>query len=124
MRVIYIIVGTIFLGIGALGVVLPILPTTPFLLITAYCYAKGSKRFSDWFVSTRLYKRYLSDFVTHRSMTKRHKWTLMIVTDLIMLVPFLMTDSWWVKGMILVLDALKYLYFFTQVKTIPTKLSE
>jgi uncharacterized protein len=124
MKYIYIIVGSISLGIGALGVVIPLLPTTPFLLITAYCYARGSERFSNWFISTKLYEIYLSDFVKNRSMTLKRKWTLMIFVDIMVLVPFILTDSWWVRGLILILVACKYYYFFTKVKTTPSKLSE
>jgi uncharacterized membrane protein YbaN (DUF454 family) len=124
MRYLYIVIGSISLGIGVVGIVIPLLPTTPFLLITAYCYARGSKRFSNWFVNTKLYEIYLSDFVRNRSMTLKRKWTLMIFVDLMLLIPFIITDSWWVRGLIISLVVWKYYYFFVKVKTTPSKLSE
>ncbi len=47
-KIILIIAGSISFGLGILGIFLPLLPTTPFLLLTAACYAKSSKKFYDW----------------------------------------------------------------------------
>ena len=118
MKILYTLLGTIFFLIGIFGIVLPILPTTPFLLLTLYFYTKGSKRFHDWFVDTNIYHRNLKDFVTHRAMTRKQKWTLMVFVDTMLLFPFIILESNVWKWMILLLIALKYLYFFTQVKTI------
>ena len=118
MKILYTLLGTIFFLIGIFGIVLPILPTTPFLLLTLYFYAKGSKGFHDWFVNTKIYHRYLKDFVTHRAMTRKQKWTLMLFVDAMLLFPLIILESPVWKWMILLLIALKYLYFFTQVKTI------
>ena len=118
MRILFVILGTISLGLGILGIILPILPTTPFLLLTAYCYAKGSKRFHDWFTRTKIYKKYLESFVQTRSMTRRHKWTLMIVVDTMLMITFFLMDSLAVRILIIVLIILKHLYFHTQVKMI------
>lgn len=118
MKPLFVILGTISLGIGILGIVLPVLPTTPFLLLTAYCYARGSKRFHDWFIKTKIYKKYLESFVETRSMTRRHKWMLMIVVDTMLLITFFMIDNLALRISIIVLIFLKHLYFHTQVKII------
>lgn len=119
-RLIFIVLGTIFLGLGLLGVVLPILPTTPFLLLTLTLYAKGSVRFETWFKQTKLYKRYLEDFVAHRAMKKRDKWMLLIFVDLVLLTTILMVQNIWVAIVLIVVDIVKYVYFMTQVKTLPS----
>ena len=59
MRILYIVLGCLSLGLGAVGAVLPILPTTPFLMAAAFCFARGSQRLNTWFLGTRLYKNYL-----------------------------------------------------------------
>ena len=121
MKIIFIILGTLSLGIGILGIILPILPTTPFLLLTAYCYAKGSTRFHQWFTNTKLYKKHLESFVKNKSMTRRQKWTLMIVVDVMLMITFFLIDNLVIKILIIVLILLKHLYFHTQVKMILKK---
>lgn len=114
--------GTLFMVLGLIGVVLPILPTTPLLLLTVYFYAKGSKRFHDWFVSTWLYKRYLGEFVRTKSMTWRGKWRLMLLVDTMLLISFLTINVIALRVLIVVLVIIKYLYFFAILETRkPTK---
>lgn len=54
-----VLLGFICVGIGCVGIVLPILPTTPFLLLALVLFARGSRRFHQWFMATGLYKNYL-----------------------------------------------------------------
>ncbi|MHB1317580.1 MAG: YbaN family protein [Anaerolineae bacterium] len=65
--------GTVFLIIAAVGLVLPLLPTTPFLLLTAGCYARGSGRFYQWLLNNRLFGRYLRDYYEGRGVPLRTK---------------------------------------------------
>ena len=55
-RLLWIILGFIGLGIGAVGVVLPMLPAFPFLLLAAFSFGKSSERLHKWFIGTKLYK--------------------------------------------------------------------
>ncbi|MBI2936754.1 MAG: YbaN family protein [Thaumarchaeota archaeon] len=73
IRVGLIISGTFFLGLGLLGLVLPILPTTPFLLLAAFCYSRSSKRFYDWLMSNRLFGSYLKNYKEGRGMPVKAK---------------------------------------------------
>ena len=69
VRIVWLLIGFLSMGIGAVGVVLPVLPTTPFLLLASFCLAKGSARFHRWFTGTNLYKKHLESFVENRTMT-------------------------------------------------------
>ena len=60
-KIFWIGLGLLCVGIGAVGVVLPVLPTTPFLLVASFAFTKGSDRFRMWFLSTKLYKRQVHD---------------------------------------------------------------
>jgi len=121
MRILFVVLGTISLGIGILGIVVPILPTTPFLLLTTYLYAKSSKRFHDWFISTKIYKKHLESFVETRSMTRKEKWTLMIFVDTMLMITFFLVDNIYVRILIISLIIIKHIYFHTQVKIIKNK---
>jgi uncharacterized membrane protein YbaN (DUF454 family) len=54
--------GTFFLTIGVIGIFIPILPTTPFLLLAAACYAKGSKKFYNWLINNKLFGKYIKNY--------------------------------------------------------------
>jgi uncharacterized membrane protein YbaN (DUF454 family) len=54
-RILFLVLGWIFVGLGAVGVVLPVIPTTPFLLVAAACFARSSPRFHSWLLNSRLF---------------------------------------------------------------------
>ncbi|NLE04063.1 MAG: DUF454 domain-containing protein [Crenarchaeota archaeon] len=70
----FVIVGTIFVGLGAIGMVLPILPTTPFLLLAAACYIRGSKRMYKWLFTNRWCGSYLKNYYEGRGISARGKF--------------------------------------------------
>ncbi len=72
-RALWVVLGSIFLLIGAIGVLVPVLPTTPFLLLTAGCYARGSDRFHRWLLTNRLFGEYLRDYYEGRGVPLRTK---------------------------------------------------
>lgn len=118
MRLLYLSLGFITLSLGAVGVFLPVLPTTPFLLMTAYFFARGSSKFHHWFTSTQLYTHHLKDFVEARSMPQKKKWILLLSVSLLMLCTFIFIDILWVRVTILIMEIIKYWYFQTRVKSI------
>lgn len=59
LRILWLILGFTAIGIGAVGVVLPVLPTTPFLLLASFCLAKGSEKFHTWFTGTKTIQKSL-----------------------------------------------------------------
>lgn len=89
-RVLWIILGCIGVGLGAVGAVLPLLPAFPFLLLAAFSFAKSSERLHTWFINTKLYKNNLESYVTHRAMTLRTKRRVMLTVTLLMAFGFTM----------------------------------
>lgn len=118
VRNLYIIGGVIALGLGMIGVILPVLPTTPFLLLTSFCFAKGSRRFDEWFKRTELYKKYLENYVNNRAMTLKQKWTILLFADFMMMFPLIIVDKWIVKILILLVIFIKFYYFIFKIETI------
>lgn len=117
-KYIYITVGLISVVLGAIGVIFPILPTTPFLLLASYCFAKGSDRFNNWFINTKLYKNHLDSFVKERAMTLKEKICLLAFADFMLAFPLIILDSLFMKILILVLILFKFYYFIFRIKTI------
>lgn len=72
--------GTLAVILGAIGAVLPILPTTPFLLLATTCYAHSSQRFYDWMIDNRYFGRYIRDWRENRGITLATKiWALTVI---------------------------------------------
>lgn len=93
MKVFWIFLGFLSLGLGTAGIVLPILPTVPLYMLTVFCFAKSSKRLHDWFLGTSLYKKHLETFVSSKSMTMRSKLTIMGTVTVVMAVGFVMMSK-------------------------------
>jgi len=72
-KAIFIAAGTISLGLGGVGVFLPILPTTPFLLLSAACYYKGSERMHRWLLSNKLFGNYIRNYKEGKGITQTGK---------------------------------------------------
>lgn len=87
-KILYIVLGCISVGLGALGAVLPVLPTVPFLMLTAFCFARSSEKLDRWFRSTNLYEENLKDFVAGKGMTKKTKIRIMVTVTLLMSIGF------------------------------------
>ena len=75
----FIAAGTGCVGVGAFGIVVPVLPTTPFLLLAAFFYARSSQRFHDSLLSNRVVGSYIRNYVEGRGMTPRSKVATLIL---------------------------------------------
>lgn len=120
-KIIFIAAGCICLALGTVGVFLPILPTTPFYLITLYCFARSSKRLEDWFKGTKLYKKHLESFVEKKGMLPQTKASILITVTLLMGLGifFMGRKGIWIPCIILgVVWAVHLIYFLFFVKTI------
>ncbi len=121
-KIIFIVLGCIGLGLGAVGAVLPLLPTFPFLMLAAYCFAKSSERLHNWFVGTKLYKDNLESYVEGKGMTKKAKIRIMVTVTLLMSIGFIMMHAVTVGRIVLVCVWVFHLiYFIFGIKTIPAE---
>ena len=72
-RSLYIFIGTLFLVIGFIGVVIPVLPTTPFLLLAAACYVRGSERIHRWMINNRIFGEFIKNYMEGKGIKLRQK---------------------------------------------------
>ena len=122
IRILWIILGFIALGLGTVGIALPILPTVPFYLATVFCFAKSSKRLHDWFIGTSLYKKHLESFVEHKAMTRKTKISVIATVTAVMLTGFIMMKRVPVGRICLAVVWICHIvYFLFGVKTISNK---
>lgn len=70
-------------GLGVVGILLPILPTTPLFIAAACLFAKGSKKFHTWFLNTTLYKKYIESAITTGTMERKAKRHMMLTLALV-----------------------------------------
>lgn len=121
-KLLYLIFGCIGVGMGAVGALVPVLPTFPFLMLAAFCFARSSRKLDRWFRNTKLYKDNLAQFVAGRGMTMRAKVRIMAAVTLLMGVGFtIMGFSGIVTGCIVLgcVWVFHILYFLFGIKTIP-----
>jgi len=89
-RLIWLILGFIGLGLGAVGAVVPMLPAFPFLMLALVSFGKSSAKLHQWFIGTKLYKNNLESFVKGQGMTWRTKIKVMIMITCLMAFGFFM----------------------------------
>jgi uncharacterized membrane protein YbaN (DUF454 family) len=87
-RLLYLIIGCICLGLGAVGAFLPLLPTVPFLLAAAFCFTRSSQRLHAWFINTKLYQNNLADYAAGRGMRRDAKRRIILSVSLVMGIGF------------------------------------
>ena len=116
-KILYIMIGCISFVLEIIGVVLPILPTVPFVLLAAFCFAKSSEKLDGWFKNTKLYK----ENNMKSGMTKRAKVRIMCSVTLLMSIGFIMMG---LKGIVvgnivlLIVWIFHMVYFTLEVKTV------
>ena len=123
-KIIYILVGVISVILGTIGILVPILPTTPLLLLASFCFARGSERFNKWFKVTKLYKNHLELFINNRAMTLKEKVSILVFSDIMLLFPLITLDLVYLKIFIIILILFKYYYFIYKIKTIKSDVKQ
>ena len=118
-KILYIVLGCIGVGVGAVGAVLPLIPSVPFLLLAAFCFAKSSKRLHTWFTGTKLYKNNLESYVNGKGMTRKTKIKIMVTVTILMSIGFVMMHAVPIGRIVLgCVWVFHVLYFVFGVKTL------
>ena len=119
-RITFVVLGCVSLALAVLGVVLPILPTVPFLALAAFCFAKSSDRLNNWLIITKFYQNNLADFKAGKGMTVKTKVRILATVTLVMAVGLIamLMKGVIVGSIILSVVWLGHIYYFGfKVKT-------
>lgn len=122
LKILWTILGLLCLGLGSIGIVLPILPTVPFYMATVFCFAKSSETLHRWFIRTNLYKKYLDNFMKKKAMTRAVKLRIMIMVTVIMAIGFFSMKNVPVGRMCIAAVWIFHLFYLLfRVKTVKTE---
>jgi uncharacterized protein len=101
-KALFTVLGTIFLGLGAIGIVVPILPTTPFLLLSAACYLNGSEKMHRWLLNNKVFGSYIKNYREGKGISAKGKiFTLSLLWITILYSTFFFVSSAAVQAVLL-----------------------
>jgi len=92
-KVLYIILGSLCLVLGSVGIFLPILPTTPFLLLSAYFYVRSSEKLYNWLINHKIFGRYIYNYVTYKAVPKKAKITAILMIIITVPIAVVLIDN-------------------------------
>lgn len=116
----YLVLGCVSLGLGSVGVVIPVLPTFPFFLLSAFCFLRSSRRLHTWLLGTKIYKKHMESYTTRRSMTPGTKVRILVCVTAVMVFGYAAMREAPVGRIILALVWICHIvYFLFCVKTVP-----
>lgn len=114
---VFIILGTFFLILGVIGAVIPVLPTTPFIMLTCFFYVNSSEKLHNKMINSTFYNKYAKDFIDNRSMTLRQKIMIITFAYTMLLFPLIILDGFLKLFIVLMYLFIAY-YFRFKITTI------
>ncbi len=116
-KILFITLGTFFVGIAIVGIIIPILPTTPFLLLSAALYARSSKRFYDWLLNNRLFGKYIKNYREGKGIPVYLKIMVITLLWITIGVSIVFAVELWVVRILLVVIALGVSIHILKIRT-------
>ena len=112
-------IGLLCVGLGVLGIFLPLLPTTVFLLIAAACFARSSDRLYNWLLTHKWFGPYIKNWREHKAITRRTKIIILFVLWLTLIVSAIIgTNLLWIR-LVLLAVGIGVTIFITRMRTMP-----
>lgn len=121
LRFLVMILGFVSLGLGCVGIVLPVLPTVPFFLLTSFCFVRSSEKFNNWFLDSKLYKKHLENFTKHKIMTLKSELILLLFVSTMLLCSMYFINNIVMTIVFSCLIFFKYLYFVIRITPVNKK---
>ncbi len=121
MRIFLISMGIVSTLLGLIGVILPLLPTTPFLLLAAICFARSSDRFHDWLLSTKVYRAYVLEFQRNKGFTFRQKLKMLLSLYIVVGISIWMIEHLYIRIGLMIMVILQTFVLFAFIRTLPAR---
>lgn len=112
-KIIYIFIGSVSLVLGIIGAFFPVLPTTPFLLLAAFCYMRSSRRMYQWLIHNRIFGAYVYSYVTYRAIPKKTKIRAITILWATLILSIIYVPLLYVKALLLVIGTAATLYIIS-----------
>lgn len=116
-KTIYIFLGTLSLILGVAGIFIPVLPTTPLLLLASVCYLRSSKTMYNWLINNKMLGKYIYCYMNYKAIPKTTKIGAIIFLWLTLSISILLMQSMFIK-MFLVLVGIAVTWHVTTIKTL------
>lgn len=101
MKILLVFLGFVSVGLGVLGIFLPVLPTTPFLLLAAWLFLKGSPRWHDWLLNQPHLGKYIRNYMQEHKIPLKVKIGSIATLWIGITVSIILVEIWWVKILLL-----------------------
>lgn len=95
-RYIYLVLGWLAVAVGAIGVVLPVLPTTPLMILAAFLFTKGSPRARSWLIDHAHFGPHIQNWEGQRAIAPRAKRLAVITMAVVFAISLMLGLKWWV----------------------------
>lgn len=112
--------GSLALILGIIGVVLPVLPTTPFLLLASYCYMRSSKRLYDWLMNHKILGPYLYDYILYKGVRRKARTAALTMLWLTLSISMILVDHFHIRLLLVFIGVAVSIHLFT-LKTIESE---
>ena len=96
-KIILVLIGSLSLFLGAVGIILPVLPTTPFLLLAAFCYIRSSERLYNWLINQKHLGPYIHNYISYKIVPRKIKYSAVIILWISLLTSIFFIDLLYIK---------------------------
>ena len=111
-KYLFIALGSLSLALGAVGIAIPVLPTTPFLLIALACYLRSSRRLYDWLIHHKFFGMYLYNYITYRAVPKATKIAALAILWAGLITSMLLVNLLYVRLILLIVGVAVSIHLF------------
>ncbi len=105
MRLIWLLIGWVSLGVGAIGLILPVMPTVPFVLLAAFCFARGSKTVYNWLIHNKTFGPMIKDWQERGAISRKTKW----ITTISLIAAVFLAIAIGAPTLVIIIEALIFL---------------